>query len=378
MDVWQSRINNDLAEQQAKYNYRRRQIAQANQHCVNFASNDYLGLSQSPELIAAWQKGAELYGVGSGGSGHVTGFHQPLDQLEKSLAEWLGYDRAIVYGSGFSANQALIQLLIEKNDRIIADKLIHASLVDAGRYSSGIFKRFAHNDLSSLNRILQNDKASDGSTLVVTEGIFSMDGDEAPLNEIASMIALQENHWLMVDDAHGIGVHGESGKGTCDKYNIHPDILVVTFGKALGVNGAAILCSESMAEYLVQKSRPLIYSTAMPPAQAYTVLNSIELVQKADDKRQSLQDVIRYFKQELHTIGLATHSNSAIQPIIIGDNDKSLHVSQVLKDHNIWALAIRPPTVPQNSARIRITLSANYTYEDINQLIGALDHAIHR
>ena len=374
MNVWQARIYRALEERKNAQGYRIRQVAEQNDHCLNFASNDYLGLSRSPALIQAWQKGAELYGVGSGGSSHVTGYHEPLQQLENQLAEWLGYERAIVYSSGFAANQALIQLLIEKNDWILADKLSHASLVEAAMNSEGNFKRFAHNDLDSLKHLL-NKIDDDQATLTITEGIFSMDGDEAPLQDIQAVTARNQNHWLMVDDAHGIGIHGKEGKGTCDQYGIHPDILVVTFGKALGVKGAAILCSDLVAEYLVQKSRALIYSTAIPPAQAYTLLKSIAIVQKADAQRDYLQALIQYFKAELKTLGIENQSNSAIQPIIIGSNEESLRVSRVLKEYNIWAMAIRPPTVPANSARIRLTLNTNHTQENIDHVIGALRHA---
>lgn len=377
MNVWQMRIANALEERKQSQGYRVRQVAQDHSDCLNFASNDYLGLSHSPELIQAWQNGAELYGVGSGGSSHVTGYHAPLQQLERRLAEWLGYDRAIVYSSGFAANQALIQLLIEKNDWIIADKLSHASLIEAAMNSKGNFKRFAHNDSDSLRHLLSK-VDRDQAVLTVTEGIFSMDGDEAPLNTIQAVIEKNHNHWLIVDDAHGIGVHGQEGKGTCDRQGIHPDILIVTFGKAFGISGAAILCSDSMAEYLVQKSRALIYSTAIPPAQAYTLMKSIEVISQSDDKRAYLHSLIRYFKSELKDLGIENHSNSAIQPIIIGSNEESLRVAQILKDHHIWALAIRPPTVPPNSARIRLTLNANHTQENIDQVIGALRYAFGR
>ena len=377
MNVWQMRIANALEERKQSQGYRVRQVAQDHSDCLNFASNDYLGLSHSPELIQAWQNGAELYGVGSGGSSHVTGYHAPLQQLERRLAEWLGYDRAIVYSSGFAANQALIQLLIEKNDWIIADKLSHASLIEAAMNSKGNFKRFAHNDSDSLRHLLSK-VDRDQAVLTVTEGIFSMDGDEAPLNTIQAVIEKNHNHWLIEDDAHGIGVHGQEGKGTCDRQGIYPDILIVTFGKAFGISGAAILCSDSMAEYLVQKSRALIYSTAIPPAQAYTLMKSIEVISQSDDKRAYLHSLIRYFKSELKDLGIENHSNSAIQPIIIGSNEESLRVAQILKDHHIWALAIRPPTVPPNSARIRLTLNANHTQENIDQVIGALRYAFGR
>lgn len=380
MNHWETRITNFLHQQKESHNYRVRKITQKYDQHLNFASNDYLGLSKSPELIQAWQKGADKYGVGSAGSSHVSGYHEPLAQLEKELAAWLGYERAIVYSTGFAANQALIQLLIEKEDWIIADKLIHASLAEAGINSIGTFKRFRHNDLDSLNDQLSSKTENEAGALIVTEGIFSMDGDEAPLTAIADLLKHNQNpnEWLVIDDAHGIGVHGNEGRGTCDKYSVHPDILIVTFGKGLGVSGAAILCSEQVAEYLVQRSRALIYSTAIPPAQAYALLTSIELVKKSDDRRQYLDELIQYCKSELKTLDITNESNSAIQPIIIGSNEKSLEVSQVLTENNIWALAIRPPTVPPNSARIRLTLNANHTKENIDELIKVLRHAMDR
>lgn len=375
MNSWRARIANALAERHATQNYRVRQVSEQFANHLNFASNDYLGLSRSPELIKAWQMGAEIYGVGSGGSGHVTGYHAPLQALESELATWLGYDRAIVYGSGFAANQAIIQLLIEKNDCVIADKLSHASLVEAAMNSVGTFKRFAHNDVDSLAHLLAKHNNAD-ATLVVTEGIFSMDGDEAPLKEIADLVKQNVQQWLMVDDAHGIGVQGDAGRGTCNVHGIQPDILIVTFGKAFGVSGAAILCSEEVAEYIVQKSRALIYSTAIPPAQAFTLLQALEMVKNADEKRQYLADLIQYFKAELKLLGIENNSHSPIQPIILGQNDKTLQVAKTLRDHNIWAIAIRPPTVPVNSARLRVTLNANHTQENIDQLIEVLRHAI--
>lgn len=378
MNSWHSRIAHFLEVKKQQQSYRVRQVADNNQHCLNFASNDYLGLANSTQLIQAWQKGAELYGVGSGGSTHVTGYHLPLQQLEIRLAQWLGYERAIVYGSGFSANQAIIQALIQKNDQIIADKLSHASLVEAAMNSLGSFKRFAHNDIDSLTFRLKEITPEIHNALIVTEGVFSMDGDEAPLGQIAAQIADVSSAWLMVDDAHGIGVNGDSGKGTCDQYGIQPDILVVTFGKALGVSGAAILCSEAVAEYLIQSSRALIYSTAIPAAQAYALLTAIDLVQKADRERAHLKALIAYVKEELRSMDIKTDSDSAIQPIIIGDNQKCMDVAKVLKAHDIWAVAIRPPTVPPNSARIRLTLNASHTQKDIDQLMGALRHALCR
>ncbi|HAT1618304.1 TPA: aminotransferase class I/II-fold pyridoxal phosphate-dependent enzyme, partial [Raoultella ornithinolytica] len=228
---------------------------------LNFSSNDYLGLSQHPQIIAAWQQGAARYGVGSGGSGHVSGYSEAHRELEESLADWLGYPRALLFISGFAANQALITALLARDDRIVADRLSHASLLEAASLSPAQLRRFAHNDVQQLSELLGKPLA--GQQLVVTEGVFSMDGDSAPLRDIAPTTRAAGG-WLLVDDAHGIGVVGDEGRGSCHAQNVRPELLVVTFGKAFGVSGAAILCDEALADYLLQFARHLIYSTAMP------------------------------------------------------------------------------------------------------------------
>lgn len=344
---------------------------------LNFAGNDYLGLSQSKVGISAFKEGLSLYGIGSTGSGHITGYSQALHQLENELAEWLGYEKAIVFTSGYSANQAVIKALINKKDAFIADRLSHASMLEAAQFSPGKLLRFSHNSKEALKRCLDKADAHNfHNLLVATEGIFSMDGDEAPLVEFSAILKNRENSWFFVDDAHGIGVHGEEGRGTCDKWGVKPDLLLVTFGKALGCSGAALLSSKKVADYFVQTSRPLIYSTALPPAQAHAIMQLIRVVRRDDTLRKTLQENIGFFRQKVANLGINTHSFSAIQPILIGDDHTCLTAAAKLKERNILVGAIRSPTVPPNGARLRISLSALHTFDDIKRLVEALSHLL--
>ncbi|MBG5881340.1 8-amino-7-oxononanoate synthase [Providencia alcalifaciens] len=341
---------------------------------LNFSSNDYLGLSQHPEIIRAWQQGAQEYGVGSGGSGHITGFTHAHHQAEQKLADWLGYPRAILFISGFAANHALITALMTAEDRILADKLSHASLLEGAMHSQAQLRRFSHNSVDSLEKLIS--KPHTAKTLVVTEGVFSMDGDSAPLDELQTL-AHAHNAWLMVDDAHGLGIWGKQGRGSCDEYGIKPDILVATFGKAVGVSGAAVLCDERTADFLIQAARHLIYSTSMPPAQAVAISAAVGEIQQADEQRAQLQRNIHYFKRQLNLPDMhLVDSNTAIQPLIVGDNEKSLQLSQFLREKGIWVQAIRPPTVPPGSARLRMTLSAAHQQDDIDKLLEALNEFV--
>ncbi|PHZ32163.1 8-amino-7-oxononanoate synthase [Yersinia mollaretii] len=381
---WQSKIESGLQQRRDAAAYRTRQVNEGangrwlqadGRHYLNFASNDYLGLSQDAAVIAAWQQGAQHYGVGSGGSGHVTGYSQPHAQLEQQLADWLGYPRALLFISGYAANQAVLAALMGADDRILADKLSHASLLEAAAHSPAQLRRFAHNQPDSLQNLLS--KPCCGQTLVVTEGVFSMDGDCAPL------AALQQHTtaaggWLMVDDAHGIGVQGEGGRGSCALQGVKPELLVVTFGKAFGLSGAAVLCQEPVAEYLLQYARHLIYSTAMPPAQAIALQTALLRIQQADDLRQQLQQRIAQFRRGAADLPLSFGgSETAIQPLLVGDNPQTLALAEQLRAAGLWVTAIRPPTVPPGGARLRITLSAAHQPEDIDRLLEGLYGACH-
>ena len=373
---WQQRITTALNERRAADALRTRIVGESDatgfihqgRRYRNFSGNDYLGLSRHPAIVEAWQQGAQRYGVGSGGSGHVTGFHQAHHQLEQTLAAWLGYPRALLFISGFSANQAVISALMQKEDRIVADRLSHASLLEAASLSPATLRRFHHNDVESLQALLS--KPLSGQQLAITEGVFSMDGDRAPLAEIA---AVKRNALLMVDDAHGIGVVGEGGRGSCAAANVKPDILVVTFGKAFGLSGAAVLCNDDLADYLVQFARHLIYSTAMPPAQAHALQTAVAVIQQADQQRATLQRHIARFRRQMAAIPLPlAASQTAIQPIIVGDNQRTLQLAASLRERGLWVTAIRPPTVPAGSARLRITLTAAHDDADIDALLEAL------
>ena len=339
---------------------------------LNFSSNDYLGLSQHPAIIAAWQQGATRYGVGAGGSGHVSGYSEAHRALEEALADWLGYPRALLFISGFAANQALIAALVEKDDRIVADRLSHASLLEAASLSPAQLRRFTHNDPQQLAQLLAKPLA--GEQLAVTEGIFSMDGDSAPLAAIHAATQAA-GAVLLVDDAHGVGVVGDEGRGSCAAQAVRPELLVVTFGKAFGVSGAAVLCDEAMADYLLQFARHLIYSTAMPPAQAVALSAALGIIRsdEGQQRRDILAARIRQFREGMGEVSLGlTDSVSAIQPLIVGDNARALNLACRLRDAGCWATAIRPPTVPVGSARLRLTLTAAHHTEDINRLLEVL------
>lgn len=343
------------------------------QRVINFSGNDYLGLSRHPAVIRAWCDSTAQFGVGSGGSGHVTGYTTAHQSLEQMLADWLGFDRAILFVSGFSANQAVITALMQAGDHLICDKLAHASIIEAAMHSPAEFTRFHHNDTNHLSTRLHRTQHDSGKALVITEGIFSMDGDTAPLLEIRTLTR-QHNSWLMVDDAHGIGVCGAEGKGSCDAAGIHPDILIVTFGKAVGVSGAAVLCNAQTADYLTQYARHLIYSTTFPAAQACALYAAIQEIQRGDHLRERLADNIHTFRQQAAHLPLQLlPSSSAIQPLIAGDNAIALALSHYLQARGLWVKAIRPPTVPPGTARLRITITSAHQKADITLLTEALD-----
>jgi len=378
---WQQRIDAALDERRAVDALRtRRAVSQGagrwltlgEQRFCNFSSNDYLGLSQHPAVIRAWQQGAERYGVGSGGSGHVSGYTTAHQALEEELADWLGYSRALLFISGFAANQAVIAALTGKEDRIVADKLSHASLLEAASHSPAQLRRFAHNDVGQLTTLLA--KPLTAQQLVVTEGVFSMDGDSAPLAAIADA-SREAQAWLMVDDAHGIGVVGEQGRGSCHLHGIKPEVLVVTFGKGFGVSGAAVLCSDTVADYLLQFARHLIYSTSMPPAQAVALGAALQVIRSDDGnaRREKLAALIAHFRHGVaHQAVTMTDSSSAIQPLIVGENSRALRLAERLRQRGCWVTAIRPPTVPPGTARLRLTLTAEHQFDDIDRLLEAL------
>ncbi|UDY83748.1 8-amino-7-oxononanoate synthase [Vibrio diabolicus] len=380
MPAFKSRIESALADRKAQgLNRSMNVVFSGNQSIleyegrryINFSSNDYLGLANDQALVRAWQQGLSVYGSGSGASPMVTGFSAAHSNLEAALTEWLGCERAVLFGSGFSANQALLFTLLEKSDVLIQDRLNHASLMEAGALSPAKMKRFKHNDIEHLKSLIN----SEDNHLVVTEGVFSMDGDCAPLADIADVTG---NHdaWLAVDDAHGIGVLGESGGGSCELAAVKPEILIVTFGKAFGMSGAAILCDHATGDFLTQFARHHVYSTAMPPAQAYALTHAVSMVQEQSWRREKLSELSEVYRDSLSDLEGFVETQTSIKPFVIGESDLALRVAGACRQNGIWVTAIRPPTVPKGTSRLRITLTANHTNEQVKTLSMALKQAL--
>jgi len=319
--------------------------------------------------LQAFADGAAQFGGGSSGSPLVTGQHAVHQQLSDSLGDWLGVERVLLFSSGFAANQAMLLTLSDKTDTLLLDKLSHASLIDAARHSDAGFKRFAHNDISALQLLLQQYE----QPMVVTEGVFSMDGDSP---DLPAMLALCQGYDapLLLDDAHGLGVLGPEGKGTAAAQGIAQRELFCTmanFGKALATGGAFIGGSKTVIDYIEQFGRHYIYSTALPPPLCAAVLKSIELCRAGSWRRDKLHSNIALFRRLGADLPLL-NSHSAIQGVVLGSSERALAVSNQLKQQGIWLSAIRPPTVPQGSARLRITLSAAHTADDITLLVQQL------
>ncbi|MFT6986830.1 MAG: 8-amino-7-oxononanoate synthase [Psychromonas sp.] len=352
-----------------------RLVKVADKTYLNFSSNDYLGLASDPALIKAWQSGAELYGVGSGGSYLVTGYNQVHADLTAQLKSWLGVEALALFSSGYSANQAIIKLLLGKNDLLIQDKLNHASLMEAGTFADCKMVRFKHNDMANLSQLLNKQKGSAANKLIISEGVFSMDGDCAPIGLLAEQ-AKNNDAWLMIDDAHGLGVLGKNGQGSvvdAGLKNSDMQIYMATFGKALGVGGAFVAGSQEFIDYLTNFSKPYIYTTGLPPAMAYTIGQAAHMAETQSWRRDKLQHLISSFRTLCadNAIQLG-ESNTAIQPIIIGSSQQTVALAQQLKKLGFWTTAIRPPTVPVDSARLRITLTTNHEVDDIKSLVTAI------
>jgi 8-amino-7-oxononanoate synthase len=337
-----------------------------------FASNDYLGLANHPQLIEAAAEGARRWGVGAGASHLVSGHSAVHEALEKELARFVGCEAALVFSTGYMANIAVVPALLGRGDEIFADRLNHASLVDGALLSRASLSRYAHNDMEALADMLD---ASDARRkLIVTDAVFSMDGDIAPLSRLLEL-AGHHDAWLLIDDAHGFGVLGPQGRGSLAAAALHSDriILMGTLGKAAGVSGAFVAGNRALIEWLVQKARPYIFTTAMPPMLAHVLLSSLELIENADDRRRHLNALIVRFRE-----GMASYakrlmpSSTPIQPIVIGDNAETLAIAAGLIERDIWTPAIRPPTVPVGSARLRVSLSAAHSLAQVDQLTAAL------
>lgn len=349
-----------------------------NRQLINFASNDYLGLANHPTVVSAFVDAAKEFGVGSGASHLVSGHSREHHRLEESLAEFTGRDKALLFSTGYMANWGVIAALLGQGDLVVEDKLNHASLLDGGLASGAKFRRYLHNDITSLTRTL----ALPGQRkLIVTDGVFSMDGDLAPLPEIAHC-ARQAEAWLMVDDAHGLGVLGDQGGGSLAHFNLSQDdvpILMGTLGKAFGGFGAFVAGSALLVDTLMQFARPYIYTTAMPPAVAAANRAALVVIQNDQARRQHLAALIEVFRQEAAAMALPLlTSQTAIQPVVLGSSELTMTVAQELEQQGFWVGAIRPPTVPQDSARLRITLTADHRFEQIEQLLLALKTILKR
>ena len=342
---------------------------------LSFCSNDYLGLANRPELIAAMQKAAGDSGVGSGASNLITGHHRYHDSLEKQLAKFVDLPAALLFSTGYMANIGVIGALMGRGDAVFADKLNHACLNDGAYFSYADFHRYPHNDVAALEKLLQASQAK--HKLIAADAVFSMDGDIAPIPEY---LALCEKYdaYLYLDDAHGFGVLGEHGQGSLNHFNIKsPRIIVMaTLGKAAGVAGAFVAGEQVVIDYLIQKAKSYVYSTPAPPALSATLSASVQLIEQGDDLRANLKTLIAYLKANLKLKKWKLlESDTAIQPLIIGGNEESLAVSEYLQIHGILVPAIRPPTVPTGTARLRISLSAAHSLDDVKQLVAAIHQA---
>ncbi|MBA1188759.1 8-amino-7-oxononanoate synthase [Pseudomonas entomophila] len=371
-----------LARRRAEDLYRQRPLLQSpqgpevvvdGQRLTAFCSNDYLGLANHPEVIEAWCAGARDWGVGGGASHLVVGHSTPHHAVEEALAELTGRPRALLFSTGYMANMGAITALVGQGDTVLQDRLNHASLLDGGLLSKARFNRYLHNDAASLTQRLAR---ATGNTLVVTDGVFSMDGDLADLPALAKA-ARAHDAWLMVDDAHGLGTLGEQGGGIVEHFGLGVDevpVLVGTLGKACGTAGAFVAGSEALIETLIQFARPYIYTTSQPPGLACATLKSLELLRRERWRREHLKGLIAQFREGATRIGLRLmDSPTAIQPILVGDSAQALQLSQRLRERGLLVTAIRPPTVAAGSARLRVTLSAAHSAAQVQLLLNALD-----
>lgn len=370
-----------LAQRRADDLYRQRPLLESPQGpdvvidgrpMLAFCSNDYLGLASHPDVIAALRAGAERWGVGGGASHLVNGHCGPHHELELALAEFTGRPRALLFSTGYMANLGTVTALVGKGDSVLEDRLNHASLLDAGLLSGARFSRYLHNDAASLAARL--DKA-EGSTLVVTDGVFSMDGDLADLPALCAT-ARAKGAWVMVDDAHGFGPLGANGGGIVEHFGLGMDdvpVLVGTLGKAFGTAGAFVAGSEELIETLIQFARPYIYTTSQPPAVACATLKSLELLRSEGWRREHLSALIARFRAGAEAIGLRLmESPTPIQPILIGGSRQAMALSAELRERGILVGAIRPPTVPAGTARLRVTLCALHSEAQVDRLLVAL------
>ena len=360
---------------------------------LNFSSNDYLGLAAHPALAEAARRGLEEYGTGSGAAHLVTGHSRAHHAFEEELAAFTGRQRALLFSSGYMANLGLASALLKRGDRVLEDRLNHASLLDAGLLSGARFARYEHGDVADLHKhLVATERRSRhpasrgistslyvGRTLVMTDGVFSMDGDVAPLPALAQTVE-EAGAFLMVDDAHGFGVLGKTGRGTLEHHGLAPGevpVLMGTLGKACGGFGAFVAGSEALVESLIQSARTYIYTTATPPALAEAGRAALKLLQAEGWRRDRLRALIARFREGAAQLDLKLlPSETAIQPLLVGESAAALKLADALRQQGILAVAIRPPTVPAGSARLRLTLTAAHTEVQVDRLLEALRQTV--
>jgi 8-amino-7-oxononanoate synthase len=379
-------IHDRLARLKRRSMYRHRRVVQSpqgrelvvdGQRLLNFCSNDYLGLANDERIRRAFKRGVDRWGVGAGASHLVCGHTAAHHELEEALAEMTGRPRALFFSSGYAANLGVINALVGARDSIFEDRLNHASLLDGGWISRARFEYYDHLSTDDLEaRIVASEG---GRRLIVSDGVFSMDGDRCPLTDLARL-ADRHDAWLMIDDAHGFGVIGERGAGTVDPDQFDTravPVLMATLGKAVGTSGAFVAGDDSLIEFLIQRSRNYIYTTALPAAVAEATTASLEIVVSERWRREKLSELITRFRQGVRDRGIdVMPSDTPIQPVIVGDAHAVLGASQALEDRGFLITAIRPPTVPQGSSRLRITLTAAHTNEDVDRLVSALGEVL--
>ncbi|MGZ4999148.1 MAG: 8-amino-7-oxononanoate synthase [Methylomonas sp.] len=369
----------DLLKQQSLY--RRRRITDGPQgvslnvdgrQVVNFCSNDYLGLANHPEVTVAFKNGAERYGVGSGSAHLICGHSAAHHALEEELAEFTGRDRALLFSTGYMANLGVISALLDRGDCLLEDRLNHASLLDGGLLSGARFRRYRHANVEDLQAKIA---VCQSRALIVSDGVFSMDGDLAPLLAL-SELAYQHQAGLLIDDAHGFGVLGSTGAGIVQHFGLSQQqvpILMGTLGKAFGTFGAFVAGSEDLIEMLIQKARTYVFTTALPAAVAEATRASLRLLQQEPWRRDKLRMLVKRFRDGAQQQGLQLmDSFTAIQPIVIGDSEQAVAASNRLLEQGFWVSAIRPPTVPAGTARLRVTFSANHNELQIDALLDAM------
>ena len=340
---------------------------------IDFSSNDYLGLSNHPRLKEASRTALEQFGAGCSASRLLSGDLEIFHCLEEKVAAFKGKEAGLVFNSGYQANLGIISALWQSGDAIFSDRLNHASIIDGIRLSGAKLFRFQHNDLNHLEMLLKNQRQEFKQAAIISETIFSMDGDSSPLLE---MVKLKEkyNCTLMVDEAHATGIFGPEGSGLVEEYNLtdRVELVMGTFSKALGSFGAYLACSDKIKQYLINKCRSFIYSTALPPAVIAANLASLDLVADEPQRRKTLLKQAAYFRHRLNSLGLTIRGSYQIVPWIVGKSLQAVKFSQKLKEFGYWVLPVRPPTVPENEARLRFSLTYNHQREILDKLIDAL------